>query len=80
MKIEINLRILTKTMEIAEFCMLVIMGVLGLGEAIGTEIEPLDPITVSWQVMMLDVIVFWLVLGRLRHSLEKIGDKEDAEE
>ena len=53
MKIEINLRCLTKTIEIAEFCLLVIMGVLGLGEAIGTEIEPLDPITVSWQVMML---------------------------
>ena len=80
MKIDIDCKSFAKLIQYLEYATVVIIWILCIGKGIGTEIEPMDPIELTWTIMLLFMATLWLVLGRLRHSFENIGDKEDAEE
>lgn len=77
MKIEINCRALAAITHVFEITILVCIVVIAIGRAIGTEIEAMDPIEMTWLIMLTYLGVLWLLLNKLRHDAEKIAEKED---
>ncbi len=77
MKIEINCRGWAAVCRAFNIGIVVCIVVLGIGHTIGTEIEAMDPIQMTWLMMITYLAVLWLFINKLEHTLKEIAEKED---
>lgn len=77
MKVEINCRGWAAVCRAFKIGIVVCIVILGIGHAIGTEIEAMDPIQMTWLMMITYLAVLWLYLNMLEHYLKKFAEKED---
>lgn len=77
MKIEINCRGWAAVCRAFNIGIVVCIVILGIGHTIGTEIEAMDPIQMTWLMMITYLAVLWLFINKLQHCLEEIAEEED---
>lgn len=77
MKIEINCRGWAAVVHVFEILIMVCMGIFGFGRLTGVEINAMDPMEMTYLVMIIYLAVLWLFVNKARHQLEKIAEKED---
>lgn len=80
MKLNIDCKAIAHVFRTAQFVMLVILFILGIGNSIGTTITPMDPVDMSWNMMFLDMTVLYLLFGRIKDALENMADSEGSED